>query len=554
MAQPMPAGSSPCRPRFATQRNPDRRTLGHVVGQTAAALGQPLLWWQQAIADVAWELDDDGQLWYDEVDLTVPRQQGKTALTRAKTIARCVPFTGYLSRLLGMPMPQAALYTAQTRNKARDRWEREFVGAVKRSPNFREVRAGKTKRPNDFSVRRANGSEELRFGTDSWVGVTAPAKGAGAQQASGHGDTLDDGTIDEALVHEDDTQEQAMSPTMATRPSAQLWVVSTAGFQFSAYLYRKVVAGRRSIERGDTDSRIAYFEFSADEDEDPTDPATWQRCMPSLGTLVPERFIAGRLEAAMRGESVGGDDDDGMVGLDGFRRAYLNQWPDVPILDRLGDRPVTLAQWWQCLDEQSTRVRGEPLVLGVDVSPRRWGAISACGTRSDGWAHAEVITHRPGTDWIAAEVARLVDTHRPLAVWIDGTAPIGDLVERLKQAKLVLHADDDKRGIVHIATSGEVARACQSFVDMVTTQQLRHIGEPAVTTAIDGARRQQHGDSWRFTRAGSASDISPLMADVLATWGYRKFRPIMRAPSTAHVDTSQVAYDPFSRRQERLRI
>jgi phage terminase large subunit-like protein len=45
--------------------------------------------WQQDAADVAYEYDPvTGLFRYDEVDITVPRQSGKTTLTLAKKVHR----------------------------------------------------------------------------------------------------------------------------------------------------------------------------------------------------------------------------------------------------------------------------------------------------------------------------------------------------------------------------------------------------------------------------------------------------------------------------------
>jgi hypothetical protein len=74
----------------------------------------------------------------------------------------------------------------------------------------------------------------------------------------------------------------------------------------------KVDAGRNAAEVGLTEG-LAYFEWSAADDVDVTDPATWSSFMPALGITVEEKTIAADL-ASMR--------------LAEWRRAYANQWPD----------------------------------------------------------------------------------------------------------------------------------------------------------------------------------------------------------------------------------
>ena len=157
-----------------------------------------------------------GLLAYGEVDLTTPRQSGKTTLELAVLVHRCR--TWARSR---------ALYSAQSRIHAHKKWEDEHVATLKASPFAGE-----------FSVRYQRGDEAIRWDNGSLHGITAPG------EKSGHSEVLDLAVVDEAWAHEDARLEQGLSPTMITRPQPQLWVVSTAGTHRSAYLRGKVERGR----------------------------------------------------------------------------------------------------------------------------------------------------------------------------------------------------------------------------------------------------------------------------------------------------------------------
>jgi phage terminase large subunit-like protein len=75
------ATATDCPPLYATPRNPSRPTLGGDVATIAEQLGTPFMPWQRLVADVAMEVDPaTGLLAYREVDLTTPRQSGKTTL------------------------------------------------------------------------------------------------------------------------------------------------------------------------------------------------------------------------------------------------------------------------------------------------------------------------------------------------------------------------------------------------------------------------------------------------------------------------------------------
>ncbi len=168
---------------------------------------------------------------------------------------------------------------------------------IRRSPGIRKL----------ISIRKAYGSEAFLFANGSMIML------ASGTEASDHGDTLHMAVIDEAWAQRDDTIEQAVKPAMMTIPGAQLWVVSTAGTEFSAYFRGKVDDGRAMAELGAADT-AAYFGYSAPDDADPADPATWYGCMPALGITVSEETVRA---------------DFATMPLAEFRRAYLCQWPEV---------------------------------------------------------------------------------------------------------------------------------------------------------------------------------------------------------------------------------
>lgn len=247
-------------------------------------MGTPFMPWQQMVADVAGEYDAaSGLPIYREVIVTVPRQSGKTTLQLALTLDR--------SLMWGRPCRIA--YTAQTGLDARQKMVNDWGPMLRRSP-FRVA-----------IDRELKGAAEtaIEFTTGSRVEVLASAEEAG------HGRTLDLGLIDEAFADEDDRREQAIVPAMTTIRDAQMYVFSTMGTGRSTFLNRKVATGRALVEAGITQG-IAYFEWSAEDDADPDDPATWRACMPALGFTTDEATIRHARMTMPDGE---------------FRRAFLNQ-------------------------------------------------------------------------------------------------------------------------------------------------------------------------------------------------------------------------------------
>lgn len=308
MKKSQTSSRSSARPRFATPRTPGRPDLADGIAKTAAllgfrtSLGPGLMPWQHEANQVATELGTDGRLVYRQVVIEVMRQQGKSVDLLSMMVARG----------LRRPGTQIA-YTAQTRLEARHRlldvwWPR--IEASKLVPFI--------------SVRKGSGSEALVFRNGSMLGLVS------GTETSGHGDNLDLGVIDEAWAQEDDHIEQAMRPAMMTR-DAQLWIVSAAGTEKSSYFRGKVEDGRARAEMGVT-SGGCYVGYSAADDEDPGDPATWRRRMPALGITVSEETVA---------------TDFGLMKLPEFRRAYLCQWPEVA---RPGWEVIGQDAWAACAD------------------------------------------------------------------------------------------------------------------------------------------------------------------------------------------------------------
>ena len=487
MTTPTP-GSLACPPRFGTPRNPDRPTYGPEFSEVAKRLGTPLMPWQQHYFDVAYEFDPDtGLLFYDEDNITVPRQSGKTTGVKTKKVHRST----VMATRLG---PQRSAYYAQTRLAARRKLERDFAPALRQSRSFPEVAHSRARpvRSTEWRLSLNNGSEAIEFGNGSLWGIDAPSR------TGGHGDTLDDADIDEAFAHYDDTVEGSVRPAQATRVNAKLGIWSTAGDALSKYLWRKVLAGRSACESGEH-GRVAYFEWSAPEDADPGDPATWRGCMPALGITIPEEFIQGEWERAQR---------KGQEGIDTFRRACLNQWPEVPILGDEATFRVIAAEMWSAIEDLHHRPTGSlRYALDVDTNARgeEWCSIGC----SDG-IHLEDVTPPdtvPGTAWVVDAVKRKRDVVGELL--IDPTGPARKLIAPLEQAGITIKK----------MTANEVSSSAMTLVDRVQQRMARHNGQPKLTRAVAGVARRDVGDgAFKFSRTHSVDDISPLNAVSFACW------------------------------------
>lgn len=412
--------------------------------------------WQQLVADVGGEIDPEtGLPAYREVVVTVPRQNGKTHLV----------LSWFGQRALGWGSAQRMVYSAQTGLDARKKLVEDWCPILEPRKTKLGIRR----------VLRANGSEAVEYRNGSRVVLM------GSGDDAGHGKTVDLAVKDEFFADFDERRDQALVPAMATRAAAQVLTLSTAGTETSVPLRAIVERGRLAVESG-ARTGIAYFEWSAEDSDDPDDPATWWACMPALGFTITEDVVR-----QARGTLTDGE----------FRRAFLNQWTATE------DRVIPAAVW--DLVNSQTVAPSEPITFGLGIDPERTAAaITAVGNRV-----VELIEHRQGTDWL---VARALDmnTSTPACVWAyDGspTAPVASVIPDLERA-----------GLRMLPVKGsEMPAACGGFVIAVVDRTVQVRRHRDLDAAVAGAGRRMQGDAWTWARRGTV-DISPLEAATVALW------------------------------------
>ena len=418
--------------------------------------------WQRQIIDVILEVDDSGTPYYREAWVTVPRQAGKTTLL----------FVAELDRCLNWRDGERVLYSAQSQHDAGKKLLQDQVPLLEQSPLKAAIER----------TYAAAGNQAVLFKNKSRIDTLANTPDAG------HGKTnVGLAVLDEAFSDIDDRREQAVIPAMATRRDAQLLGISTAGTDTSALLLRKVALGRAAVEAGTTEG-IAYFEWSAEDGCDPDDPQVWANTHPALGYTIDEAVIKHARTTMPEGE---------------FRRAFLNQWTSAD------ERVIPLDIWLAVQSE--TAGPGGNRFLSVDVMPDR-SAGTIAGATDQGFV--EIIQHNFGTQWLAPAVIELAKKHR-CAVALDPNGPAGTVEYHLTQA-----------GVKVIPVAGnELAQACGYFFDQVIERKLTIRRNGLLDEAISAATKQPMGDSWRWARGKTSTDLSPLMASSLAVWIARQGKP-----------------------------
>lgn len=422
----------------------------------ARALGFELMPWQQLVADVATEETKDGRPVYSQITVQVPRQAGKTTLLLALEVHRALMYGG----------PQFVAYTAQTGTDARMKLIRDQVPILQDSPIRSAIRR----------VYLANGTEAVVFRNGSRIDPVPNTPSAG------HGRTLDLAIIDEARFDVDDTREAALLPAMVTRPTSQLFVISTAGDATSVYLRKRVEDGRALVQSKGPTSR-AYFDWSASDDDDPADPATWWRTHPAMGYTITEEAIRARYEAAVAQDRLGT-----------FVQEYLCIWTATET-NAIPERYLV-----RVLD--GSAAPSGRLSFGIDVALDRSSAAIAV---ADETGRVELIDAREGVSWVVDRALDLWRRHKgPLVV--DGYSPANSLVDRLEAGGVP---------VVRYGTR-DMAAAVGTFYDAILEEAVKIRPAAHLESALRSARKKQLNGGWLWSRTDVAVDISPLFAATVA--------------------------------------
>lgn len=413
--------------------------------------------WQRQVADVGLELLEDGRPAYREVIISVPRQNGKTTLLLAWEI----------DRALSWGRRQRIIYSAQTGRDAREKLLEDQVPIIEGSPFSAAL----------LNVVKVNGGEAVIFKGGSRISVVASGESAG------HGKTIGLGVIDEAFDDVDNRREQALSPAMRTVRDSQLIVASTMGTDASIYLNRKVETGRAVAEADRDDSRVAYFEWSAPDDADISDPAVWAACTPALDYTIDLDTIRAEYESnlATPGE---------------FKRFGLNQ-------RTASDERIIPAAAWEAVNSPTVQPDGR-VVFAIDCNPERSSSSIAV---SDSEGRVELLEHDRGTGWLVTRAQQLAQKWSA-SVAVDPGGPAGSFIPDLKAQSVP---------IIEVG-GGDLTKACGLFFDAVIDRHIQVRSDARLDLAVAAANKRPAGDAWVWTRKASSTDISPVVAATIAYW------------------------------------
>ena len=446
----------------------------------AAHAGLHLYDWQQDVVKDALGQRADGRWAASEVDLIVPRQNGKGAVLEAVEL-----FFLFLE-----PSCRLITHTAHRFDTCLDHFRR-LRPLIEETPDLLALVSDRGRQRSDglpSGIKDSNGKESIELRDGSRLNFKAREKG------SGRGFSGDLVVFDEAFYLGDLT---GLVSTMSARVNPQVWFTSSAPLPRSeSNALRSIVRQGRRLATGEIEEgaagKSAYFEWSCEADADIDDPAALAGSNPSLDminadVLEVERRRYSRDELARERFGIFPDDDDAL-------------WELFAEADWAAGHTDLIPDWM-----------GGPVAFGVEITPARSAAsISAAGLHPSDRVAVELIEHRPGTDWVLGRIVELLAAHPSKGVVLDPRSAARTLVDPLR----------DRHVEAVEVNSSEYAGACETFFDLVRGQQVAHHGQEELTAAVAGATKRKHGDGWLFARDGR--DVTPLSSATLAVRGFQQ--------------------------------
>lgn len=495
-------------PRLVAAPTPDLDddSVADVIIDLAASCGLRLDPWQQLVLRRSLVEQPSG-LWQSaDVAVVCSRQNGKNAILEARLLGGLFVLDEPLIIHTAHEMKAAA-----TTFQRMERFIRTNRSLLKRVAAFSHSKGGE-------SISLKDDGPELRF--------LARTGGSGRSFSA---DLL---ILDEAYNLPNHVM-NAITPTLGAKPNPQVWYTSSAVNQIEQPHGLTLARLRRRALKGG-DPRLAYFEWSADEDayreaadqhrerEFAADRSNWAVANPSLGlkrkngTGLTEEFLESQLAR---------------LGPAGFAAEHLSvgDWPEEPTT--AADEVVPRDRWAQLVNRLSrvAPYAGEPgLRVFTVTANERVATIGVAGYNEDGAAHIEVVDERRGVAWVVDRVAELAQRWTPAAVIIDPASTAGQLIVPIDNALKPLNMEVTK------VTARDYAQACGAFYTAVVERPdpkedpaaaeawkptLAHLDDPRINYGLEHATTRPLMGAWVWGKETAPA----LIAVTLAFHGLAKY-------------------------------
>lgn len=454
-----------------------REELADTAIELSGLYGLELDPWQQYVLRRGMRVEPDSDMWTaSRVGLSVPRQNGKSALLVARELAA----------LLLVPEERLIIHSAHLVGTALEGF-RNIKGLFE---NYDDL-GKRVKR-----IREANGEQGIEMMDGARLLFRARARG----NVRGMSPQLL--ILDEAQILPDEAW-SSMLPSVSAQVNSQIWLTGTPpGPTDPGEVFSRM---RKSAISGD-DKRVAWLEWSVDGDIAVEDRRLWAKANPAMGIRINEDTVEDELhsmdEATFARERLGmfaSDKQLAVIPGDVWAARAVDEVPDVPIS-----------------------------AIGIDMAPDAARVSVAVGLKTDDGVHVEL-----------ADITAASDSTDALVEWIVARAKrrVPILIDAMSPARLLIPILKARKCKVIVMSGGEVIESTAGFFNSAKEGTLTHFGQEQVTESLAGARRKPIGDAggWKWDRKSMNVDLTPIMAVTNAHYGVVKFGAARVRPEAGSV-------------------
>ena len=452
------------------------RTMGDAAYLFGSSFGITLDPWQKLVMD-DWLAVDDHSWVCSTCGLSVPRQNGKTALVKVRVM--------YGIFVLG----ETILFTCHEVRTSRQVFD-SLADILNPNGEFPELAA------QVQYIKRSNGYEEIKavdwMDEDGYWHKGGKLLFSSRSKGASRGFTADVVVADEAMYMTDE-QVAALVPTMASASGGDMQFImlgTPPSPGDGGTVFRATRNAAKNGEKG-----ISWCEWGADEIGDVHDWERVERYNPALGTRLMRKAVESEL-AVMSPET--------------FARERLGWWSST---DSKREPVIDPSDWDACKVDDPKREG--LLAYAVKFSPDgATGAVAACYKPENGKPFVYVVESRSlssGIGWFVDNLAQRAD--KAAQIVIDGQSNAQSLNERL------LMEGVPPKAIIRPKTADVVA-ACSSLANAVKEREVTHYGQPALDDSATKTEKRSIGTfgGWGF-KSTEQGDATLIEACALAYWG-----------------------------------
>lgn len=467
------------------------------VSDELVEFGMKLYPWQELVLRASLSVLD-GELYYQNVGLSVPRQNGKSEILVWRA------FIGILYR------KQKILYTSYNKDSAKAIYKR-MQDIVEGSPKLKKfIRVGDQHNKMELRAFDPRTGEALGY-------IEFHTRAGGKSR----GESYDVIFFDESQFLTSG-QVASATPTTATFKDSQVWYVGTPEPVDKAATMgatsRIISDGEFRRYRRDTlfkgKAFSCFFEWGVDSMVPKTDKKYWYQSNPSLGFKPSEG--RGLTERSFMADN---------LSEEAFVVERLGFW------SRQEKNSVIDAGTWESLEISKGEEKfytspstHDSVVLAIKTDYEDEWVNLAFAFTYDGASFIRIgdsfPMSEPWVDKVVPIILKMVDYKKCKEIVIDGETAQQQLVQALrKKGKWPRGSSVKRSGKIVLATPNHARMAASNFVSKIVERRVFHGNQPQVNSAVYDAEKRVHGKTWWGFRSISGKTKSSLVeALALAVW------------------------------------